>query len=169
VLPLYAADGINGVNFQTRPYTTQNLIQTNDTSAGWRVRVQPEYYGLLAFAKLTPPGSRILKVSTVKSGLYAWAAHTPQGQTNVVITNVGGASTSFAVKAAGASGKATVEALKASGGLSASTGVTLGGQTIDPKTGSLTGKLVSTTVSPRKGAYDITVPAASADIVSFQH
>ena len=169
VLPLYAEAGINGVNFQTRPYTAQNLIQTDDTSAGWRVRVQPEYYGLLAFAKLTPPGSRILQVSAVKSGLYAWAARTPQGQTNVVITNVGRAPASFAVKAAGVSGKATVEALKASGGLSASTGVTLGGQTIDPQTGQLTGRRVTTTVSPHKGAYDVTVPAATAEIVSFQN
>ena len=31
ILPLYAADGVNGVNFQTRPYTAQNLIQTNST------------------------------------------------------------------------------------------------------------------------------------------
>jgi hypothetical protein len=169
ILPLYAEDGVNGVNFQSRPYTTQNLIQTDDTAAGWRVRVQPEYYGLLAFAKLTPPGTRILKVSAVKSDLYAWAARTPQGQTHVVITNVGRAPASFAVKAAGARGNATVEALKASGGLSASTGVTLGGQTIDPKTGQLTGRLVAATVSPQKGAYDVTVPAASAEIVSFQN
>jgi glycosyl hydrolase family 79 len=168
VLPLYAEAGVNGVNFQTRPYTAQNLIQTSDTSSGWRVRVQPEYYGLLAFAKLTPPGSRILKVSTVKSDLYAWAARTPQGQTNVVITNVGSAPASFAVKAAGASGKATVEALKASGGLSAATGVTLGGQTLDPETGQLSGRLVTATVTPQKGAYDVTVPAASAQIVTFK-
>ena len=167
ILPLYAEDGVNGVNFQTRPFTAQNLIQTNSTSAGWRVHVQPEYYGLLTFAKLTPPGSRILKVSEAKSGLYTWAVRTPQGQTHVVVTNVGAAAAAIAVRATGARGSATVEALKASGGLSASSGVSLGGQTISPSTGQLTGRLVTATVDLKKGAYDITVPAGSAEIVSF--
>ena len=168
ILPLYAADGVTGVNFQTRPYTAQNLIQTNFTPAGWRVLVQPEYYGLLAFAQLTPPGSRILKVSEATNHLYTWAVRTPQRQTHVVITNVGTAAATVAVKASGASGNATVEALKAAGGLHASSGVTLGGQTISPSTGQLSGRLATTTVAPQKHAYEVTVPAASAEIVTFK-
>ncbi len=168
ILPLYAADGINGVNFQTRPYTAQNLIQTNSTAAGWRVLVEPEYYGLLAFAQLTPPGSRILTVSDTTKDLYAWAVRTPHDQTHVVLTNVGTAAAAVAVKASGATGRATVEALKAAGGLKASSGVTLGGQRISPSTGQLSGRLVTTNVSARKGVYEVTVPAASAEIVTFK-
>ena len=173
ILPLYATAGINGVNIQTRPAapqnpSAQNLIQTNFTSAGWRVFVQPEYYGLLAFSQLTPPGSRILKVGALNNGLYAWAVRTPQGQTHVVITNVGSSTASVSVKASGASGKATVEALKASGGLTTSTGASLGGQTISPQTGQLSGPLVTSSVSSQHGAYDVTVPAASAQIVTFK-
>jgi hypothetical protein len=168
ILPLYAADGVDGVNIQTRPFTAQNLIQTKLSSAGWRVTVQPEYYGLLAFAQLTPPGSRILRVSAMTNGLFAWADRTPQGQRHVVLTNVGSGAASVAVKASGVSGSATVEALRASGGLKATSGVTLGGQTISPQTGQLTGPLVTASVSPRHGAYDITVPAASAEIVTFK-
>lgn len=168
ILPLYAANGVSGVNIQTRPYSAQNLIQTNQTSSGWRVLVEPEYYGLLAFSELTPPGSRILRVPALKNGLFAWAVRTPQGQTHVVVTNTG-ASTATAVKAPGAGGNATVEYLKSSSGsLTASTNVTLGGQTISSSTGKLTGRLVTTSVRATAGAYDVTVPAASAAIVTFK-
>lgn len=168
ILPLYAADGINGVNFQTRPFTTQNLIQPHYTTAGWRVLVQPEYYGLLAFAQLTPPGSKILQVSQSKSGLLTWAVRTPQGQTHVVVTNVGSSNVKVAIKAPNTSGSATAEALTASGGLTGTRGVTLGGQTIDPYTGNLAGTPRTTTVRDANGAYDLTVPAASAEIVTFR-
>ena len=169
ILPLYAQEGVSGVNFQTRPFTAQNLIQTDDTHAGWRVVVQPEYYGLLAFAKLTPPGSRILSVSVLKNGLLAWAVRTPQGVTHVVVTNVGSSATDVAIKAAGASGNATAEALRSSSGkLSASTGVSLGGQSISASTGQLSGTPVIRTVHRTAGAYELSVPAASAEILSFR-
>jgi hypothetical protein len=169
ILPLYAADGANGVNFQTKPYSAQNLIQTLRTRSGWQVQVQPEYYGLLAFARLTPPGSRMLQVSSMPAGMYAWAVRTPQGRTHVVVTNVGGAASTVTIRATGASGPATVEALSAaSGGLQASSGVTLGGQSISASTGQLSGKLVTTTVQPTYGGYELSVPAASAEIVTFK-
>jgi Glycosyl hydrolase family 79 C-terminal beta domain len=168
ILPLYAEDGISGVNFQTRPYTAQNLIQTDDKAAGWRVYVEPEYYGLLAFAQLTPPGSRILSVSKLKDGLLDWAVRTPKGQTHVVITNPGRSTVSVAVRAAGASGNATIETLRSSsGGLSAQSGITLGGQSVSTSTGELSGHPVTNSVRLKSGAYAITVPAASAQILTF--
>jgi hypothetical protein len=170
VLPLYAEAGAGGVNFQTRPYTAQNLTQTRDTHSGWRVTVQPEYYGLLAFARLTPPGSRILGVSAMPAGLFAWAVRPPHGSESVVVTNVTANPTTVEIKAAGAGGAATVEALRAaSGRLRATEGVTLGGETISPSTGQLTGTPVTTTVHASDGAYDVEVPANSAAIVSFAH
>ncbi len=168
ILPLYAADGVNGVNIQTRPNTAQNLIQTNFTTAGWRVVVQPEYYGLLTFAKLTPPGSRILQVSATKPGLLAWAVRTPQGQTHVVVTNINPSAVPVAIRAPGTPGQATEEALSAPGGLTASHGVTLGGQSIYPTTGQLIGRPLTSIVHPTAGAYDITVPPATAEILTFR-
>lgn len=169
ILPLYAEDGIDGVNFQTRPYTAQNLIQTHYTKAGWRVIVEPEYYGLAAFAQLTPPGSRILSVSAPQDGLLEWAVRTPQGQTHVVISNVGSAAVNVAVRADGVSGNATTELLAAgAGGLTAQGGVRLGGQRVSEITGKLTGKLVTRTVRPTAGgAYVVSVPGASAEILTF--
>jgi hypothetical protein len=170
ILPLYAEAGAEGVNFQTRPSTAQNLIQTRDTHTGWSVQVQPEYYGLLAFAQLTPPGSRLLQVSSTPVGLYTWAAWTPRGQTNVVVTNVSAATTTVEVRAAGARGAATVEYLRAvSGGLQSAGRVTLGAQTLSQSTGQLAGTPVTTTVHSSHGAYDVKVPAASAAIITFAH
>ena len=93
---------------------------------------------------------------------------TPQRQTHVVITNVGTAAATVAVKASGASGKRDRRGAQGRGRPQASSGVTLGGQTISPSTGQLSGRLVTTTVAPQKDAYEVTVPAASAEIVTFK-
>jgi hypothetical protein len=170
ILPLYAEAGAQGVNFQSRPFSAQNLIQTDHTRSGWRVEVQPEYYGLLAFAKLTPPGSHILQVSKTPAGLYAWAVRTPSGQMSVVLTNVSSSATTVGIQAAGARGAGSEEALEAaSGGLRTTGRVTLGRQTIPPITGQLTGTAVTKTVASAHGIYDVNVPAASAEIVTFKH
>jgi hypothetical protein len=167
VLPLYAQTGVSGVNFETRPNTAQNLIQPTATASGWQVTVQPEYYGMLAFAQLTPPGSRILGVSTMPNGLLAWAVKTPEHTVNIVVTNVTGDTQRLAIHAAGAKGPGTTEVLASpAGSLAATTGVTLGGQTISPLTGQLTGKQVRSRVRPHDGNYDITVAPASAKILS---
>jgi len=167
ILPLYAAEGVGGVNFQTRPYTAQSLIQTDHTPAGWRVYVQPEYYGLLAFAQLTPPGSRILRLPALGAGLLAWAVRTPAGQTHVVVTNVGSSAQSLALRVPGARGAASVRTLAAkSGGLLATGAVSLGGQTVSPLSGALVGRTMAATVRPLGGAYEITVAPASAEILT---
>jgi hypothetical protein len=170
ILPLYAEAGVSGVNFQTRPSTAQNLIQPLQTKSGWRVDVQPEYYGLLAFARLTPPGSRILQVSETPEGLYSWAVRKPDGQTAVVLTNVTANPASVVLRTAAADGTATVEFLRsASGGLWSTGRVTLGNQTISPRTGQLVGTPITQTVPSSDGSYDVNVPVASAAIVTFAH
>ncbi len=169
VLPLYAQTGVTGVNFETRPNTAQNLIQPTATSSGWQVTVQPEYYGMLAFAQLTPPGSRILSVSTLSSGVLAWAVQTPERTINIVVTNVASRAQGVTIQVAGANGPAASEALTNSAGtLAAVSGVTLGGQTISPQTGQMSGTPVSARVTPHNGIYDITVAPASATILSVQ-
>jgi hypothetical protein len=169
ILPMYAATGVNGVNFESRPNTAQNLIQPTDTASGWQVTVQPEYYGMLAFAQLTPPGSRILNVSPMPGGLLAWAVQTPAHTINVVVTNVTSRVRRFAIRPAGAEGPASTESLTSSAGnLAATTGVTLRGQTISPQTGQLAGTQIKSSVTPRNGIYDITVAPASATILTVK-
>ena len=167
VLPLYAQTGVTGVNFETRPNTAQNLIQPTATSSGWQLTVQPEYYGMLAFAQLTPPGSRMLSITPMPNGLFAWAAETPAHTVNIVVTNPTSRAARVAVQVAGAKGLGATEALRSSAGLlAATTGVTLGGQAISPQTGQLTGSQVRSQVAPHNGTYDIAVAPASATILS---
>lgn len=167
ILPLYAETGVTGVNFETRPGTAQNLIQPTAAPGGWQVAVQPEYYGMLAFAQLTPPGSRILSVTPMPNGLLAWAVQTPQHTVNIVVTNVTGRTEQVAIQAGGVSGPAVTWALtSAAETLSTTTGVTLGGQTISPQTGQLSGTQVRTTVTPHNHVYNVTVLPASATVLS---
>ena len=167
ILPLYAQTGVTGVNFETRPNTAQNLIQTAATSSGWQVSVQPEYYGMLAFARLTPPGSRILSVTPMPSGLLAWAVRTPEHTVNIVVTNITSRAQRVAIQAAGVEGPATADVMASSARrLAATSGVKLGGQTISPQTGQLTGKPVRSQVRPHKDVYEISVAPASAEILS---
>ncbi|HEX3617629.1 MAG TPA: hypothetical protein VHU61_13880 [Solirubrobacteraceae bacterium] len=168
ILPLYAQTGVTGVNFESRVKGAQDLIEPADTSSGWQVTVQPEYYGMLAFARLTPPGSRILGVTPLSTdGLLAWAVETPQHTEHVVVTNVAAYPQQVAIQAAGTKGPATTEVLKdASDTLTATTGVTLGGQTLSPQTGELTGTPVTTRVKKRGGAYDLDIAPASATILT---
>ncbi len=170
ILPMYAQTGVTGVNFESRPNTAQNLIQPTLTTTGWQVTVQPEYYGMLAFAQLTPPGSRILSVTPMPNGLLAWAVQTPTHAVNIVVTNISGRSRRVAVQAfgAGATGPGTAETLSsATGHLTDTSGITLGGQAIDPQTGQLSGTPVTSRVIPRNRIYNITVGPASATILTI--
>lgn len=168
ILPLYVETGMAGVNFNTAPGTSQNLIQTTRTASGWHVRVQPEYYGLLAFARLTPPGSRLLQVSHMPTGTYAWADLTPEHERHIVVTNVTRARRKVVIRCSGARGPAAVTVLVAkSGGLAADTGVKLGGQTISRSTGQLSGTPSVRTVKVVNGTYAVTIPSASAVIVTL--
>jgi len=103
------------------------------------------------------------------SGLLAWAVRTPEGTVNIVVTNVTSRAQHVGVQAAGAEGPAGMEVLASpNGSLSTTAGVTLGGQTISPQTGKLTGKPVTSRVNPRNGVYDITVAPASATILTVE-
>lgn len=167
VLPLYAQTSVTGVNFESRPNTAQNLIQPTLTATGWQVTVQPEFYGMLAFAQLTPPGSHILGISSTPTNALAWAVETPQHTENIVLTNPMSKPERIAVRAAGVRGPATTEVLGNSAGqLTATTGVTLGGQTIDPTTGQLSGTAVRARIMPHDGIYDVVVAPASATILT---
>lgn len=85
------------------------------------------------------------------------------------MTNVTDGAARIGIQAAGAEGPATTEALVGpAGGLAATDGVTLGGQTISPQTGQMTGAQVGSDVTPRSGVYTVTVAPDSATILSVK-
>jgi Glycosyl hydrolase family 79 C-terminal beta domain len=160
--------GLGGVNFVTSSNTVQHLIAVRRAGGSWTDTVLPEYYGLLAFARAAPPGSRALRIAgSLPPGVDAWATAAPGGRLHVVLVNAGSRPRTFALRISGASGPATLERLTAPD-LAARSGVALGGQTISPSTGLLTGTARVATVAPAAGAYSVRVGGASAALLSLR-
>jgi glycosyl hydrolase family 79 len=165
-----ARTGVGGVNIQTVPNSIQEVLGPDFVNGGWRMRVRPEYYGLMMFAQAAPAGSRLLKVDTpTPSGVKVWATRATDGVVHVVVVNKRSAGAQFLrLRIAGARAPAEVEQLRAPG-LSATGGVTLGGQTFgaETATGVLAGPAVPRSVALSGGGYPVTVPAASATMLTI--
>ncbi len=165
--------GIDGVNIHTFPGAGYELFRFTRAGGRWRGSVAPQYYGLLMFAQAAPPGSRLLSVSvTGEAGrqLKVWATSAPDGRIRVVLINkLLSRSRTVTIRVPGASGGASVSLLQAPS-ISASSGVTLGGQTLGPSTdtGKLAGHTTSEPVRPSGGSYVVPLPAASATLVTFR-
>ena len=161
--------GVDGVNFHTYPKAPYELFTFKRVGGKWQGDVAPEYYGLLAFAQAAPPGSSLLRLSGSLGDVRAWATRAPDGTTHVVLINDDTArSQKVDVRIAGAGGPATLELLRGKG-LSASSGVTLGGQTFGTatKTGTLQGHSTATTLALKSDAYLVRVPQASAALLTL--
>jgi hypothetical protein len=172
VLPRILRAGATGVNFDTIPGTWQSLISATQTKSGWRVAVQPEYYGLLTFSAAAPAGSRMLHYSAPNiPGLDVWATRATNGVIHVVLIDTTSHAISARVSIAGSKGNATLTRLSAPG-LTALSSVSLGGETISPTTGLLSGTPATTQLPAANGAYangtfSVTLPGAGAAILTL--
>lgn len=168
VLPALWRAGVQGVNFQTVDGNLNQMIAAKRSGTSWRVAVEPEYYGLLAFAEAVPAGSRLLRVSgSAPAQFYRFAVRAPGGSERVVLTNVGSVARTVDVAASGSRGTGSLSLLRAPS-LSATGGTTLGGQTVSSRTGELTGTPSLTPVSPSPGGvYAVRVPAGEAAILTL--
>ena len=160
--------GVDGVNIHTLPGARYELFTFSHDGETWQANVHPEYYGMLMFAQAAPPGSRLLPVSGVPDGpLKVWATLAPDGTERTVLINEDPSNAQpLLLRAPGAS--ATVEQLAAPG-IGATDGVTLGGQSFGDETGTgvLTGEQ-TTTISSLLGLYSLTVPPASAIMLTLR-
>lgn len=168
VLPALWQAGVEGVNFQAIYGDYNQMIHADRSRSGWRVTVEPEYYGLLAFASVTPAGSRMLTVSTPGlAGFYQFAVRAPDRSERVVLTNVGAVARTVGVSAAGTHGTGSLSFLSAKS-LGATSGATLAGQSLSPRTGRLAGSPRLTLVKPNSsGVYAVRVPAGAAAILKL--
>jgi hypothetical protein len=160
--------GVDGVNIHSLPRAAYELFTFKHSSSGWEAFVHPEYYGMVMFAQAFPPGAELLPVNVSPSGpLKVWATGGPGFPTRVVLINKDPVNPyQVQLQVAGLTGPAQIERLEA-GSASARSGVTLGGQTFGNET--TTGKLPAPRtqpVVPVLGTYTITVPAASAAMLS---
>jgi hypothetical protein len=159
--------GVSGVNVHTFPGAGYELFNVTHTGGSWRAAVAPEYYGLLMFARATPPGSRLVAVGASANGaLHTWATRARDGTVRVVLTNGGSSSRVLAVRIDGADGRASLYRLTAPSA-SATSGVTLGGQSFGAETGTglLAGQSECSSVTPADGRYVVSLPATSAALL----
>ncbi len=171
--------GVDGVNIHTYPGATYQLFTFTHRDGRWRAFVAPEYYGLQMFAQAAPPGSRLLRLSGSLGAVKAWATRAPDGSLRVALINEYTAQArTVAVRIPGVRATGTLERLQAPG-LSARTGVTLGGQTFGTDkaaapdggalttTGVLAGRSSVTRVSKTSRGYVVRMPAASAALLTL--
>lgn len=162
--------GVDGVNVHSLPGAAYELFSFRHNGRGWEAFVHPEYYGMLLFTQAFPPGAQLLPVTVSASGpLKVWATHAVDGTTRVVLINKS-QSTDYQVEVQieGATTAAQLERLQAPS-VRSTDNVTLGGQTFgdETRTGDLGGPLRSETLTPAGGAYTVTVPAASAALLTL--
>jgi hypothetical protein len=161
--------GVDGVNFHTYPGAPYELFTFDRKHGKWTGSVAPEYYGLLMFAQAAPAGARLLHTSGSLGNVRSWATRAPDGTVHVVLINDYTAqSRTIDVGIAGATGAATLEYLRAPG-VTAKTGVTLGGQGFGTATttGLLSGRSAAVPVTAAHGAYVVKMPPASAALLTL--
>ncbi len=166
-----AQEGIDGVNFHTFVRAYYRPFWFSHRHGRWRANVAPMYYGLLAFTRAAPVGSKLLNLSAPSDPtLRVWATRAPDHRTRVVVINTSAEnSRTVAIKLpTGGRSPATVERLSAPS-LAARSDVTLGGQAFaeNTSTGRLSGE--RKIVHPQRldsGAYRFRVPAGSAAILT---
>jgi hypothetical protein len=164
---------VDAVNVHTWRGSAGKLFAFSESTAGqWAAAVHPEYYGLLMFAQAAPPGSRLLGTEQTSGPVRAWADVTPNLALNVVLINDSLSQTSNVTVQSPAGVPAlpaTSEMLYAPNAAS-TTGVTLGCQSFGAWT--TTGVLPAPTclhrVTPQHGQYKVTLPPASAVLLSIK-
>jgi glycosyl hydrolase family 79 len=167
-----AQDGVDGVNLHSYPRLSNALFDFSHSAEGWTGVVHPLYYGALLFAHAAPAGSRLMQVALrAPSSLHAWATAGPGSARHVLLIN-DSLTESASVVVTGAQGGgappvAQLERLQAPSA-SATDDIHLGGRTFGAATA--TGQLrppVRDPVPVRGGAYRVTLPAASAALLTF--
>jgi hypothetical protein len=159
--------GVDGVNIHTFPGAGYELFEVSRSQGHWRAQIEPEYYGLVAFAQAAPAGSRLLPIAGAGNGdLKSWATRAPDGTIHVALIDKGSTPRLVALRLPGHF-NASLERLNAPGP-AARSGVTLGGRSFGTET--TTGLLNGGTMTvPRvRGWYMVRLSAASAALLTFR-
>jgi Glycosyl hydrolase family 79 C-terminal beta domain len=167
-----ARSGVDGVNIHTLPEAVYKPFTFDHVGRQWVATVRPEYYALLMFTQAAPAGSRLLAVSpsaAAGADVRARAALTPGGLIHLVLINDSLTTDHVVVVQAPRRTRAAVLERLTAPSAGATDGVTLAGQSFGTQTttGTLTGAFQAEHLTPVNGHYEITLPAASAAMVSF--
>jgi hypothetical protein len=167
--------GIDGVNWNTGylggaydlfQFTIWNNGSENTYSLA---EVRPLYYGLSFFAQAAGKSAQLLPALTLTNdNIKVWATRDSTGKAHLVIINKEQTTSGSVQITLSDYGSGSVVRLAASSYL-ATSGITLGGQTYDgSKDGLLQGSVVTETIFPTNGVWNITVGAASAVLVNLE-
>jgi hypothetical protein len=164
--------GVDGVNVHTWRGSAGKLFGFSQKTDGrWASSVRPEYYGLLMFARAAPPGSRLLQTAPANGGqVQSWAMLAPDHTIRLVLINDSLTDVrSVRVRGAATAGRAKLERLQAPSA-DATDDVTLAGQSfgVETSTGVLPGHPRPSSLTPSAGEYAVTLPAASAALVTIR-
>jgi Glycosyl hydrolase family 79 C-terminal beta domain len=166
-----ARAGVDGVNVHTLPRSAYELFRFGRSAGRWRAFVPPVYYGLDMFARAAPPGSRLLSIGGAARApqLSVWATRAPGGQVRALMINksLSRRRTVTLRAPAGAGTVATVLRMQAPS-VSARAGVTIGGASFGAQTYSgVLPPARSQSLSADRGSFSLSIPAASAALVTF--
>jgi hypothetical protein len=161
-----AGAGVDAVNVHVWPGAPAGQLFTfTETGGRWSGAVRPNYYGLLAFARAAPPGSRLLRTDlSGGSALRAWATLAPDHTLRLVVINASPTSAQTVLIHPPRRAPAT-EQLLTSPGPAATSGVTLAGQSVG-STGGLTGPPRQSDL-PAARQYRLTLRPGSAALLTI--
>lgn len=163
-----ARAGISGVNFHVGGYQSRYAPFRLTTTAEGEVetKVYPLYYGLVFFAQAVQQGARLASVTT--SGMkdvQVWATCDDRGKVRVMVLNKAPARPANLVLCVPGGSQGRLTYLTAPS-MTASTGVTLAGQTYDgTPDGHPHGRYRADDVRARGGRFVFSVRAASAALL----
>ena len=186
-----AKAGAAGIDIMTAGGTTTYYspftYSSTFVASGQKVRVNPIYYGMLFFANATQNNAKIMDITSQASisessnNLKVWATKDANNTLRVLVINRGISLTDVSSKTItltlpGAKMPAKKYDLLATGGsvtgaigktVVSGASFTIGGQTISPIDGTLTGTATNTSINSANETYTITLPAASASILEI--
>jgi hypothetical protein len=155
--------GVDGVNVHIR----DDAINAPFTLTRTGLNARPLIYGLALFARALGPDARLVALqvhAARRLHVKLWGVRVGLHLLKLVMINKG-ARTAGVRLALAARGTATVQRLMAPS-VSATSGVTLDGQWLD-RHGRWLGTRVQATIAPSRGAYEVSLPGASAALVSL--
>ena len=162
--------GVSGVNLHA-VNGVNALFIPRYKHGRWQATVDPWYYGAWMFTQAAPAGARLLPVSNAThAGTRVWATLGRDHAVRVLMINdsIGSGARVLVRNPAGYGRRpATIERLRAPGGAYATSGVTLGGRSFGRTSTGVLPAAVTERVRRRAGTYAVTLPPASAALLTL--
>jgi hypothetical protein len=161
-------DGVNIFsdegNYDLLDFPSLSACTINVTSG---CNVDPNYYGFQLFQEATQNSAKLLPVSTTTSAnVSVWATIDAAGIIRIAVLNKDQTNSGTVAITLAGYGNASLKTLSAAS-VTATRGVTYGGQTFDGSTdGKIQGTLSTTAVTPTSGVYTFAITHTSAVLLT---